>query len=170
MVLISMSISNRKHQDFAVEVEMGESILPKEQYKRKSRVLPFQHLVMRRLSLHPTTPLREVREDLQLIVDRHGEDVENIPVSVVDEIVAERGRMVDEVPMEEVDTREAEERGVETVEDEQGQGRQPTVPSIGSLSRFLRGVTGKVKVERSRSFPSKSVLFAALRQTRTRIR
>ena len=102
------------------KLRRGESILPKDHYKRKSRVLPFQHLVMRRLTLDPTTPLREVREDLQLIVARHGEDLENIPVNVVDEIVAEKRRVVDEVPMEEVDMREAEERGVETDEDEQG--------------------------------------------------
>ena len=122
----------------------GDSILPNEHFKRKSRVLPFQHLVMRRLTLDPTTPLHEVREYLHLIIARHGDDIENIPVNAVDEIVAEKRRTEDEVPMEEVDidASQREERGTLTIEAEQGQGDQATVPSIGSLSRFLRGVTG----------------------------
>ena len=39
------------------KLRRGESILPKDHYKRKSRVIPFQHLILRRLTIDPTTSL-----------------------------------------------------------------------------------------------------------------
>ena len=110
MVLFAMSASIANTKNLLWKLRRGDSILPKEHFKRKSRVLPFQHLVMRRLTLDPTTPLHEVREDPQVVIARHGDDIENIPVNAVDEIVAEKRRTEDEVPMEEVEWTQAKEK------------------------------------------------------------
>ena len=72
------------------KIKKGESIMPKDHYKRKSRVTPFQHLVKRRLEIDPTTPLRVLREDLIQVVVRHGDDVETLPEAVMNEVVQER--------------------------------------------------------------------------------
>ena len=127
------------------KLRRGESILPKNHYKRKSRVIPFQHLVLRRLEIDSTTPLRTVRKDLVRVVERFGEDVANIPADVINQIVAEDERRRQEAPMQEAaaDQSETEEEGSETVDVDQGEG--PTVPSITSLSRFLRGITGSTE-------------------------
>ena len=129
----------------------GESILPKNHYKRKSRVLPFQHLVMRAITIDPTTPLRTIREDLANVVSRHGDDVTNIPANAIDEVVEERTRRANETRAggPEVDQdgmleeqSETAEQGSETVEVVDGQGGTVPIPSVSALNRFLRGLTG----------------------------
>ena len=51
-----------------VKLRRRESIMPKGYYHRKSRVVPFQHLVRREVELDPTVPMQVVREDLHVIV------------------------------------------------------------------------------------------------------
>ena len=122
------------------KIRRGESILPKNHNKRKTRVLPFQHLVLCRLAIDPIRALRVVREDLSQFVALHGDDVANIPVAVIDDVVAERERRAKEVPMEQVerDATEDDSQTIDTAEERQ----RLTVPSVSALSRFLRGVTG----------------------------
>ena len=126
------------------KLRRGESILPKNHYKRKSRVFAFQHLVLRRLTIDPTTPLREVHDDLQHVVARHGEDVASIPETAIDKIVAEKERMRQQVRNGEngEDQSETIEEGSETIEVVGDQDMTLAVPSVPALSRFLRGVTG----------------------------
>ena len=51
-----------------VKLRRWESIMPKGYYHRKSRVVPFQHLVRREVELDPTVPMQVVRDGLHLIV------------------------------------------------------------------------------------------------------
>ena len=142
-------IPHSNTKNLLTKLRRGESILPKNHYKRKSRVLPFQHLVMRSITIDPTTPLRTIREDLVTVVARHGDDVATIPENAIDAVVEERTRRARETrngqPEEDRDDMleeqsENAEQGSETVEVDQGEG---TVPSISALNRFLRGLTGR---------------------------
>ena len=124
------------------KIRRGESILPKNHYKRKSRVIPFQHLVLRILTIDPTTPLREIRDDLESVVALHGDEVADIPETAIDAIVAEKRRAREE-RTEEVEEERSQtvDEGSETVEVAETH-RRFSVPSVTAISRFLRGVTG----------------------------
>ena len=135
------------------KVRKGESLLPKNHYKRKSRVLPFQHLVKRRLAIDPTTSLAVVREDLIQVVAQHGPNVETLPEAVMDEIVQQRAAQPEEAQEAEdqMDDATISEEDPETEVDEEPQEPQEAqvqeqpgipIPSVSALSRFLRGLTG----------------------------
>ena len=59
-------------ENLLVKLRRGESIMPKGYYNRKSRVIPFQHLVRREVELDPTVPMRVVRDDLEAVVELSG--------------------------------------------------------------------------------------------------
>ena len=61
--------------------------MPKGYYNRKSRVDPFQHLVRSEVELDLTVPMRVVRDDLEVIVEWYGGDVEELGTEVLDEKV-----------------------------------------------------------------------------------
>ena len=146
-------ITDQNTKKLLWKIRRGESILPKNHYKRKSRVLPFQHLVMRVLNNDPTTPLTQLREDLEQIVALNGGIIANVPDAIVDQVLQRRApEQRQEAAMDEtqpIDDDTAEEgsetveEGSETIEVPQGQVQQrPTIPSVSAISKFLRGLTG----------------------------
>ena len=78
-------IPHHNKKNLLTMIRRGDSLLPRNHYKRKSRVVPFQHLVLRSISIDPTTPLKTMRKDLESVVVRHGDDVASIPAEVMDE-------------------------------------------------------------------------------------
>lgn len=133
------------------KIRKGESILPKGHYKRKSRVIPFQHLVLTRLEIDQTTSLRTIRRDLSKVIERHGDDIANIPADVMNAIVAEDERRPEDAPVGDVaDQSETAGKGSDSVEVVQAQESSLTVPSVTALSKFLRGLT---KTNEGRKIP-----------------
>ena len=124
--------------------------MPKGYYHRKSRVVPFQHLVRREVELDPTVPMQVVREDLQAIVERYGGNVEALRTEVVDEVVRMRkersqtdnatGDPVSVDTIDAVDVADSLTEDEETIED----ANTPAVliPSVAALNSFLRGESG----------------------------
>ena len=131
-------------------IRRGDSLLPRNHYRRKSRVLPFQHLVLRCISIDPTTPLKTMREDLGNVVLRHGDDVARLPANVIDEVVAERMGRASEARNDQgqqdredmPEENETNEQGSETAEVVPVPDHNVSIPSVSALSRFLRGLTG----------------------------
>ena len=59
-------------ENINVKLRRGEGIVPKCHYNRKSCIVPFQHLVRLEVELDPTVPMRDVRNDLEVIVGLSG--------------------------------------------------------------------------------------------------
>ena len=74
-------------ENLLVKLLRGEDIQPKGYYNQKSRVDPFQYLVRLKAKLDQTVPMRVVRNDLEVVVERHCGDVQSLGREVVDEEV-----------------------------------------------------------------------------------
>ena len=142
-----------------VKLRRGESIMPKGYYNRKSRVVPFQHLVRREIELDATVPMWQVRKDLEAVVARYGSDVESLAPDVVDDIVRarnERGQIVGggdvhaddshgTADTDDIDTLNDTLNGTDDVDmlDDDTHSRPAVqIPSVSSLNAFLRGDSG----------------------------
>ena len=58
-------------ENLLVKLQRGEIIVPKG-YNRKSRVVPFQHLVRLKAKLDPTVSMRVVGNDPEAVVELSG--------------------------------------------------------------------------------------------------
>ena len=142
-----------------VKLRRGESIMPKGYYNRKSRVVPFQHLVRREIELDATVPMWQVRKDLEAVVARYGSDVESLAPDVVDDIVRARNERglaagggdvhADDshgtADTDDIDTLNDTLNGTDDVDmlDDDTHSRPAVqIPSVSSLNAFLRGDSG----------------------------
>ena len=154
-----------------VKLRRGESIMPKGYYNRKSRVIPFQHLLRREIELDPTVPMRVVREDLAAIVERHGGNVEVLGPEVVDEAVRLRreGR-----PEADAAGRPAVDGEDMFVDEDAAVEDSPTqdvwIPSVAALNAFLRGESGMDVTREIPVFTMKRETVRGARATRPRTR
>ena len=120
---VRIGIKVERVKKFLVQLRNGESIFPKNHYRRKSRVTPFQTLVMAVLQKDPSTPLKDIKKTIAQ---------------------AEKLRNAGNVTIDMQDI-EAIQR-MEITNDEIKQ----LAPSSSSLSRFF---TGKTKDGEDRTMP-----------------
>ena len=82
-------ITLKNTQRLLTELRKGNSILSKDHFNRKSRVLPYQHLVKRMIEIDPSITVAKMRECLVVFTNTHGHDVELTDVSAVDDIMVQ---------------------------------------------------------------------------------
>ena len=118
-------------QRLLTELRKGNSILPKGHFSRKSRVLPYQHLVKRMIEVDPSITVQKMRECLVVLTNTLNQDAESTDASAVDPVL---DQLMSGQPPPEVQPDE--------IELDQDNQAASAVPSESAIRRFLVGLSG----------------------------
>ena len=117
-------------QKLLTSLRKGQSILPKGHYSRKSRVIPYQHIVKRLLANDPSITIKKLRECL--ICGVEGTEGDGDTVNNVDNPQPREDSGIDGG---------SSETGI-VQQNQESQTDQSTVPSESAIRKFLVGITG----------------------------
>ena len=127
-----LGIPFKNTQRLLTELRNGRSILPKGHFSRKSRVLPYQHIVKRMIEVDPSFTIRKMREYLVVLTNTLDQDPESTDASVVNPVL---DQVMSGQPPREVQPDETEPNQEHLAES--------PVRIESAIRRFLVGLTGK---------------------------